>query len=360
MRRDACRDARRDSELHPRIVRQAVNQITIREPPPAPSAGISCAALADPARPLLRSVRSIPAMPTRVRAVFAILFALFFSWFTTWTYLPSYMGVVVFGGSADPDPGPDADALLERYDAGARAYSTGMMFASGVTLLLSLLLPIAVRRLGDGLVFLLAEIVHVAVLFAATRLSDPPLAVANVALLGVPFAAFLVVPYAIVCRAAAATDSRGAYLATMNLCLCLPELCVPLVMTPLLSLTHSHHAPILAAAVSCAAGVLLIWRYLLPREPDAPHRLADADAARVADDHRRESEASASGSTLSSESRAGSVELQLGEATGTRTRAAGAASDLSRRQAQHGQGQGDGLALNGALASTVPNLIGSK
>ena len=352
---DACRDARRDSEPHPRLVRQAVNQITIREPPPAPCAGISCAALADPARPLLRSVRSIPAMPTRVRAVFAILFALFFSWFTTWTYLPSYMGVVVFGGSADPDPGPDADALLERYDAGARAYSTGMMFASGVTLLLSLLLPIAVRRLGDGLVFLLAEIVHVAVLFAATRLSDPPLAVANVALLGVPFAAFLVVPYAIVCRAAAATDSRGAYLATMNLFLCLPELCVPLVMTPLLSLTHSHHAPILAAAVSCAAGVLLIWRYLLPREPDAPHRLADADAARVADDQRRESEASASasGSTLSSESRAGSVELQLGEATGTRTRAAGAASDLSRRQAQ-GRGS-DGVA-NGAQ----PNLSGSK
>ena len=79
-----------------------------------------------------------------------------------------------------------------------------------------------VGRLGEGCTWLLFEILHVAVLLLATSTTSPTVAVACVAAFGAPFAAFLVIPYSIVGRAAAQGDSRGAYMATMNLFLCLP------------------------------------------------------------------------------------------------------------------------------------------
>ena len=42
--------------------------------------------------------------------------------------------------------------------------------------------------------------------------------------------AFLVIPYAFVGRAAAQTSKAGAFMATMNLFMCLPELLVSLVL----------------------------------------------------------------------------------------------------------------------------------
>lgn len=72
-------------------------------------------------------------------------------------------------------------------------------------------------------------------LLVATLTTAPFVAIGCIALFGVPFAAFLVIPYSIVGRAAAEGDSRGAYMATMNLFLCLPELLVSLALGPIVS-----------------------------------------------------------------------------------------------------------------------------
>ncbi|KAL3912658.1 MAG: hypothetical protein SGPRY_008261 [Prymnesium sp.] len=91
------------------------------------------------------------------------------------------------------------------------------------------------RLLGEGATWLLLELAHAGVLLVATLTTAPFVAVGCIALFGVPFAAFLVIPYSIVGRAAAEGDSRGAYMATMNLFLCLPELLVSLALGPIVS-----------------------------------------------------------------------------------------------------------------------------
>jgi hypothetical protein len=255
---------------------QGVNQIAVREPPPAAAASDGAAAAPAPAggSAVVAAFRLVPRTPLDVRATCAVLFCLFYTWFTTWLYLPAFMGEVVFGGRPDASL-PDAHPCKVAYNEGARACARGMTFASSVTLVVGPALPALCRRIGEGWAFLLAEALHMAILLAATWITNPTLAVANIALLGAPFAAFLVIPYAIVGRAAAATDERGIYMAMQNLFLCLPELAVSL-LGPLLVAIGGLRVPMMTAGLSCGVAVAIIYRYLVRRER---HRAVSVPAA---------------------------------------------------------------------------------
>ncbi|KAL1511276.1 hypothetical protein AB1Y20_006084 [Prymnesium parvum] len=295
------------------LITLSINQICVVEPPSLvgrkekqPRCGPAGCLL-----PLADALKSIPTMPRHVRAVFAALFCLFFAWFTTWMYMPAFMGVEIYGGdptaqavTADPasslnltsalppqlpllppsspppvglsnatagypsspplpTPAHTAAAALRLYNDGVRANSLGMTLASVLTLLLAPLLPL-VARLGEGLTWLLLELVHAVVLMLAAFTTLPSVAVGCVALFGAPFAAFLVIPYSIVGRAAAEGDSRGVYMATMNLFLCLPELLVSLVLGPVVSMAGgSLRVPLFIAAAATLVGAAIIAWFLI-------------------------------------------------------------------------------------------------
>ncbi|KAL1511277.1 hypothetical protein AB1Y20_006084 [Prymnesium parvum] len=298
------------------LITLSINQICVVEPPSLvgrkekqPRCGPAGCLL-----PLADALKSIPTMPRHVRAVFAALFCLFFAWFTTWMYMPAFMGVEIYGGdptaqavTADPasslnltsalppqlpllppsspppvglsnatagypsspplpTPAHTAAAALRLYNDGVRANSLGMTLASVLTLLLAPLLPLVARprRLGEGLTWLLLELVHAVVLMLAAFTTLPSVAVGCVALFGAPFAAFLVIPYSIVGRAAAEGDSRGVYMATMNLFLCLPELLVSLVLGPVVSMAGgSLRVPLFIAAAATLVGAAIIAWFLI-------------------------------------------------------------------------------------------------
>ena len=243
---------------------QGINQAIIVEPP------LTAQAIARKPHgfALANALRSIPGMPLQVRAVFAALFGLFFAWFTTWMYFPAFMGVDIYGG----DPHAPKGGLLAKYNDGVRANSLGMMAASGLTLVLAPLLPLVARadRVGEGLTWLILEVVHILALLVAASTTSPSVATACVAVFGVPFAAFLVIPYSIVGRAAAQTESRGAYMATMNLFLCIPELLVSFVLGPIVAASGgSLRAPLYISACATALGGCVIARYLLGPRPNS-------------------------------------------------------------------------------------------
>ncbi|EOD15582.1 hypothetical protein EMIHUDRAFT_459279 [Emiliania huxleyi CCMP1516] len=257
---------------------QLANQLSFVEPPPHPRA-LATPLTANPLRPLIDSLRRIPSMPrsrstrcglqTRdcvgsredtysvewsqlpsaishvrstwhVRATFATLFSMFVGWFITWMYLPAFMGGSVYG----------------------------MTLASLVTL-----------------VFLCLELMHTLLLILlGTSIATPGPAIAAIAALGLPFAGrrpimprFLVIPYAIVGRAAAESSGAGVdgrhwtragqYMATMNLFLCLPELLVSLVIGPAASASGSMRLPLLVGSVWCAVAAAVIHTYLVRTTP---------------------------------------------------------------------------------------------
>jgi hypothetical protein len=195
----------------------------------------------------------------RLLAQFATLFFLFFTWFVTWMYLPALMGIEVFGGS--PNPSLPAESPLKRkYNAGVLASSEGMLWSSCVTLGLAFVLPRLTVAIGEMRVFVVLEALHVVLIVAIAGVSDPHAAVWYIALLGAPFSAFLVIPYALVGRAAKATHgSAGKVMATMNLFMCLPELVVSIGLGPIVAAADgSMRVPMRVAALSCAVAVAII------------------------------------------------------------------------------------------------------
>jgi len=242
------------------VLTMLLNQTTVRErlAPcglPAPSGGC-CGAVF---MPIVLAFRSIPSLPRDVRMMFATLFFLFFTWFSTWLYLPAFMGEEIYNG--DPDPKlADSEPSKAAYLDGTRAYSTGMLLASCVTLVLSFVVPWLTVAFGEMSTFLAFELLHVLVLLNVNLLDEHTITIANIALLGAPFSAFLVIPYALVGRAAKATGGAGMLMATMNLFMCLPELVVSLAVGPLIAaLGGSMRMPIAAATISCLVAVGIIF-----------------------------------------------------------------------------------------------------
>ena len=115
-----------------------------------------------------------------------------------------------------------AQALISQLQLVIRHLTGANTMRALMRAILPLQIPARRGRLGEGRTWLLFELFHVAVLLLVTTTTSPTVAVAGVAAFGAPFAAFLVIPYSIVGRAAAQSDSCGAYMATMNLFLCLP------------------------------------------------------------------------------------------------------------------------------------------
>ena len=93
------------------------------------------------------------------------------------------MGTEVYGGSHAANL-TDADPLKRLYNEGTRAYSLGMMLASGVTLFLAPLLPAAASALGEGRLWFVLEVVHVAILLVGTRTTSRNVAIATVGCFG--------------------------------------------------------------------------------------------------------------------------------------------------------------------------------
>ena len=91
-------------------------------------------------------------------------------------------------------------------------------------------------------------------------LTTHALAIANIAALGIPFSAFLVIPYALVGRCAKASGHAGKVMATMNLFMCLPELVVSLIVSPLVgALGGSLRLPMVVSGVACFAATGVIF-----------------------------------------------------------------------------------------------------
>jgi solute carrier family 45 protein 1/2/4 len=253
------------------LLTMALNTGLVCEPP-APLLSETKALLANPFEDIATvAVR----VPKSVRCMFAVLFCIFCAWYTTWTFLPAYFGEVVFGGSSDPAL-LDADPLKAAYVEGARAYSLGNSIGAAVTLVAAGLLPLATVAVGEMRLFLALEVLHLALVAVhCTRIPvrSHATAVVSVALLGLPFSAFMLIPYAYVGRAANSSKAPGVYMSLMNLMLCFPELAVSLYSGPLIAaFDGSLRAPLMVGAAGCLVAVCTIALFfVLPELRGAPH-----------------------------------------------------------------------------------------
>jgi len=219
-------------------------------------------------------LRAFADMPKPMEGV---MYVQFFSWIAFFAFqinASSWMGENIFGGkpTAFPEYNEEAFRRLHAFEAGVKAFSLSMAVQSVVSLLFSALLPIVIGITSLRAVYLFTQVDLALTLLVAVGITYLPLnwrkifAVLLVASTGIPWAATLSLPYAIVARLAD-PDSKGLFLGVLNIFIVIPQLLVALSVGAVLKIFGGNlNAALLLGGFSAMIAAFFVVNLTLPKE----------------------------------------------------------------------------------------------
>ncbi len=165
-------------------------------------------------------------MPAALSRVCAFQFVSWMSWFHHTLYIAVWVGKVVNQGDGGAPVGSDE---YVRYERGIKAASLGLVLFATLTGLVSAALPRVLRRFKTRPTLAVSQLLLAAcygLTFLVPR-RQVYFAAAVIALFALPWAVFLVVPWALVAQMAP-PDKRGLYMGSLNIFACVPQVIVAL------------------------------------------------------------------------------------------------------------------------------------
>ena len=155
-------------------------------------------------------------------------------------FIAVWVGKVVNQGDGSAPAGSE---LYIRYERGLKAASLGLVFFAVLTGVVSMALPKILHRFRTKRTLAVAQIM-LCLSFATTFLVPPRhiyWAALNIACFGVPWAVFLILPWAIVAQLAP-PDQRGLYLGVLNIFAVIPQILVSLSGPVIVHIFGEDHA----------------------------------------------------------------------------------------------------------------------
>eukprot|EP00871_Galdieria_phlegrea_P002521 jgi/Galph1/326/GphlegSOOS_G5034.1 len=222
-----------------------------------------------------------------------VMYVQFFSWIAFFAFqinASSWMGENIFGGkpTAYPEYNEAAFRRLHAFEAGVKAFSLSMAVQSVVSLLSSALLPLVIGLMSLRAVYLFTQIDLAVTLLAAVGITffpiswRKPLAVILVASTGIPWAATLSIPYAIVARLAD-PDSKGLFLGVLNIFIVIPQLLVALSVGAVLKIFGGNlNAALLLGGFSAIMAAFFVISLTLPKEIETEEEEEEVEKEDVA------------------------------------------------------------------------------
>jgi solute carrier family 45, member 1/2/4 len=165
-------------------------------------------------------------MPPALARVCAFQFVSWLSWFHHTLYIAVWVGKVVNQGDGSAAVGSEE---YMRYERGIKAASLGLVLFATLTGLVSAALPRVLRRFKTRPTLAISQLL-LAMCYGATFLvprRQVYFAAAIIACFALPWAVFLVVPWALVAQMAP-PDKRGLYMGSLNIFACVPQVIVAL------------------------------------------------------------------------------------------------------------------------------------
>lgn len=165
-------------------------------------------------------------MPPALARVCAFQFVCWMSWFQHTLYIAVWVGKVVNQGDGGALEGSEE---YVRYEDGIKAASLGLVLFATLTGLASAALPRVLRRFKTRPTLAVSQLL-LGICYGLTFLvprRQVYLAAAVIALFSLPWAVFLVVPWALVAQMAP-PDKRGLYMGSLNIFACVPQVIVAL------------------------------------------------------------------------------------------------------------------------------------
>lgn len=165
-------------------------------------------------------------MPPALARVCAFQFVSWWSWFHHTLFIAVWVGKVVNQGDGGAPVGSEP---YVRYERGLKAASLGFVMFAVMTGFVSMALPAIIHRYKTRPTLAAAQLT-LAICYGLTFLVPRRkiyIAAANIALFAIPWAVFLVIPYALIAQMAP-SNQRGLYLGSLNIFACVPQVLVAL------------------------------------------------------------------------------------------------------------------------------------
>eukprot|EP00172_Hildenbrandia_rubra_P001724 Plantae.Rhodophyta-Hildenbrandia_rubra.ctg22997.p1 GENE.Plantae.Rhodophyta-Hildenbrandia_rubra.ctg22997~~Plantae.Rhodophyta-Hildenbrandia_rubra.ctg22997.p1 ORF type:complete len:471 (-),score=63.75 Plantae.Rhodophyta-Hildenbrandia_rubra.ctg22997:281-1693(-) len=192
--------------------------------------------------------------------LFTIQNFMWFAWFCVFIFTTSWVGTSVFEG--DPIK-PKGDARRDLYDEGVRLGNLGLGIQAVVSILYSMVLPFLLDKFGYVSVYFFANIIHGLAMCSTLLLvgrSSASFALASIAILGIPWATTMTVPWALVGSAVSgsAPNSTGVFITIFNLAQCFPEIVVSLFSEELIRWSGKEVTVIAIGGAVALIGAVLV------------------------------------------------------------------------------------------------------
>jgi len=182
-------------------------------------------AAAKPAQnPFITIIKGILRMPKPMRRVCIVQFFTWIGWFTFFLYITTWVAENIYGGNPNAAEGTVAKEL---FDEGVRKGAFGLMCNAGVTMLMSLILPLILRVLGIRIVYFSSLIIFGVCLLLPIWIHTPLGAILLLSAFGIPWSVVMVAPYTLVAMSVDEAES-GLYMGVLNIFVVIPQIIVSL------------------------------------------------------------------------------------------------------------------------------------
>lgn len=186
-----------------------------------------------------------------------------FGWFAFFMFISEWVAEDVFGGDSQADPKSDE---YKAFDEGVRFGSLGLAYSALVTLFFSFMIPYFVSYLGERGVLAAGQVVFFLCTFSTIYIHSKTATLVMLALTGIPWATFLVIPFSIVTKYCTDGSNRGIYLAIFNLSVVIPQLFLAIISGPFLGIFPNLDIILATGGVVGLVGAWMAFSIDLPQQ----------------------------------------------------------------------------------------------
>jgi solute carrier family 45 protein 1/2/4 len=210
--------------------------------------------------PVLEILRGIRTMPKPMKRVCAVQFFTWVGWFTYILYVTTWVGENVFHG--DPDAPPNSETR-HRFEKGVQWASFGLSINAAICSIYSLVLPSLTRLVGTRAIYFSSQLMFSILLVSSIWIKTKIGAVVMIALLGIPWAVVMVIPFTLVALCVDESQS-GLYMGVLNIFVVIPQILVSIGIGAILKIFGGNLAAALTTGgISAFISALLVFTLII-------------------------------------------------------------------------------------------------
>ncbi|EGC35355.1 hypothetical protein DICPUDRAFT_97918 [Dictyostelium purpureum] len=223
--------------------------------------------------PLKQMLKGFINMPSYMKRLCSVQFFSWIGWFSFILFVTTWVGVNVYGGNPNA---PEGSPERTKFQEGVRWGSLGLTISSGVTIGISLLIPILIRFVGIKKIYIFGNILQCIFFALFLAIHDKIGSILLIAATGIPWAVVMILPFSIVGMGVQDNESSGLHIGTLNIFIVVPQMLVSLGISFIIDLFKGNvvYSLVTGSIASLVASALCL-RLIIPSHGHAQNDIEE-------------------------------------------------------------------------------------